>query len=117
MNFYFFQIIIKKYINEKYLSKKFIQTGYPLNGIQNKLTPSKQNKNDLKKRNVSFVIGLFDESIADIDDRWGLIHPKDHLKDIHILAKAVLEDNSLSVLIKNQFVFNNLDKIFSLVIC
>ena len=103
----------KVYKTKNIFPKKFIQTGYPLNGIQNKLTPRVNKiKNDLKKRNVSFVIGLFDESIADIDDRWGLIHPKDHLKDIHILAKAVLEDNSLSVLIKNQFVFNNLDKIF-----
>ena len=93
--------------------KKFVETGYPLNGIQNKLTNRvKKIKNDLKKKNVSFVIGLFDESIADINDKWGLIHPKDHLKDIHILAKAVIEDSSLSVIIKNQFVFNDLDKIF-----
>tara|TARA_B110000003_G_C16628336_1_gene525676 strand:- start:213 stop:2132 length:1920 start_codon:yes stop_codon:yes gene_type:complete len=93
--------------------KKFIETGYPLNGIQNKLTNRvKKIKNDLKKKNVSFVIGFFDESISDINDKWGFISPKDHLKDIHILAKAVIEDSSLSVIIKNQFINNDLDKIF-----
>ena len=42
----------------------------------------------------------------------GFYSPKNHLSDIHILAKAVIEDCSLAVIIKNQFTYNDLNKIF-----
>ena len=93
--------------------KKFFSTGYCINGTQEKLIHRVNKiKNDLKKKNVSFVIGFFDESVADYRDKWGLINPDEHLKDIHLLAKAVINDKSLCVIIKNQFVFNHLEKIF-----
>ena len=104
----------KKLLKTKNIKpKKFIQTGYPINGIQNKLT-DRVNKirDDLNKENVSFVIGFFDESVSEENNKWGFIHPKNHLNDIHKLAKAVIEDNSLSVIVKNQFVSNDLNRIF-----
>ena len=104
----------KKLLKTKNIKpKKFIQTGYPINGIQNKLT-DRVNKirDDLNKENVSFIIGFFDESVSEENNKWGLIHPKKHLNDIHKLAKAVIEDNSLSVIVKNQFVSNDLNRIF-----
>ena len=103
----------KVFSTKKIYPKKFIETGYPLNGIQNKLIHRVNKiKKDLEKKNVRFVIGYFDESIADTGDKWGLVHREDHLKDIRALARAVIADSSLSVLIKNQFVSNDLNKIF-----
>ena len=112
--FLIFSSNYKKVFKTKNISpKKFIETGYSINGIQSKLNDRVNKiKTDLKEKNVSFIIGFFDESVSNENDKWGFIHPKNHLSDIHILAKAVIEDCSLAVIIKNQFTYNDLNKIF-----
>lgn len=62
-------------------------------------------KATLRKRGATTIVCYFDESIQ--NDRWGLVHPKDHERELQILASLVAENPNFAVVIKPQFVRNS----------
>jgi hypothetical protein len=66
---------------------------------------SKALRTSLKEQGADFVVGFFDESVQ--YSRWGLISRDRHLHELTALAKAVLEDRSLAVIVKPKYVWNN----------
>lgn len=64
----------------------------------------------LRDKGAEFVVCYFDESVQ--YDRWGLISKDDHLAEIHTLAKAVVEDKSLGLVVKSQFMKNSPSQLY-----
>jgi len=79
-------------------------TGYLYDGIINLLKEKAySHRKKMLDSGANFVICYFNESVQG-KNRWGLVSEKSHLTDLHILAKIVLEDPSIAVLIKSQFI-------------
>lgn len=64
----------------------------------------------LLRSGADFVICYFDESVQ--TGKWGLVSATDHLNEIHVLARAVLEDRSLGVVTKSQFMSNSPSRLY-----
>jgi hypothetical protein len=67
-------------------------------------------RNALRNKGAKFIICYFDESVQ--HDRWGLVSKDDHLTELHVLAKAVLEDSSFGVVVKSQFMKNSPSQLY-----
>ncbi len=88
----------------------FLEGGYYRN-INPSLEEKSQNLNKkIKHDESSLVIGYFDESIE--YSKYGLVRKKDHFSDILRLARLVIKNRKYSVIIKSQFAFNNLKKLY-----
>ena len=70
----------------------------------------KKLKKIISKLNVEFVISFFDE--ANENSKWLLIHQEDYWDNIKLLAKKIIHDKKLAVIIKTQFNKNRISKIF-----
>ena len=103
----------KKVLKTELISpKKFTEIGYCINGIQKKISERAfKIKNQIMINKVNFIIGYFDESIS--FDKWGLVSKEAYIKEIHLLAKYVIRDPTVCVIIKSQFIFNLLITKFS----
>ncbi len=107
-----FSKMYRKVFSNKAISpKKFIFNGYLYNGISDYV---KKDALDLKKQienlGVNFIVTYFDESIQ--KGKWAGISSESHLYDIHQVAKKVIDDKSIAVIIKSQFVFNSPSKLY-----
>jgi hypothetical protein len=59
----------------------------------------------MSKNGAEFVICLFDESVQ--NNRWGIISKECHLNELHQLAKYVISDKSIGLIVKSQFMYNS----------
>jgi len=59
----------------------------------------------MSKNGAEFIICLFDESVQ--NNRWGMVSREDHLNELHELAKYLIEDKSIGVIVKSQFMSNS----------
>lgn len=85
--------------------------GYVNDGIKYKIEKRiKKLKKIISKLNVDFVISFFDE--ANENSKWLLIHQEDYWDNIKLLAKKIIHDKKLAVIIKTQFNKNRISKIF-----
>lgn len=66
------------------------------------LSKAKNHRKILTDLGASFIICYFNESVQG-KDRWGLVSENAHLKELHVLAKAVLDDATVAVVTKSQF--------------
>ena len=66
----------------------------------------------LAARGARFVIAYFDESVQ--HDKWGLIHPDDHVRELGMLLRRVIDDGAFGLVLKNQFQRNAATKVASL---
>jgi len=91
---------------------EYIVAGYLMDGIAPLVIKRAQNRRaELQLLGVKFVICFFDESVS--TNKWlNATTIEAYLKEIHILAKSVIEDCSLGVIIKSQFIFNSLSKLY-----
>ena len=91
--------------------KKFIVNGYLFGGIEKYLLNSVSKlKLDLKKIGVKFTIGYFDESVQ--YNKWGMINVNKHKEELDKLLKYILQDSTLALVLKTQFMFNLPSKIY-----
>lgn len=67
-------------------------------------------REELLSKGVKFIICYFDESVQ--AGKWGLVSTADHLGEIQRLARAVLEDSSLGVITKSQFLMNSPSRLY-----
>lgn len=85
--------------------------GYIYDGIADFVRSRAQgHRNALRSKGAEFIVCYFDESVQ--HDRWGLVSKDDHLAELHVLAKAVLEDKSFGVVAKSQFMKNSPSQLY-----
>jgi len=90
---------------------ELLSTGYLYDFIGEKVAVrSKNNRAKLKAEGAKFIVTYFDESVS--HDRGGMISKSDHLTELHILAKTVLEDKTFGVVIKSQFMKNSPSQLY-----
>ena len=92
--------------------KAWIIGGYIYDGVADIVRNRAQAyRKMLRDQGAEFIVCYFDESVQ--HDRWGLVSKDDHLAELHVLAKAVLEDPSFGVVIKSQFMKNSPSQLYS----
>lgn len=85
--------------------------GYIYDGVADLVRGrAKVHRNALRNKGVEFVVCYFDESVQ--HNRWGLVSTDDHLAELHALAKAVVADKSLGVVVKSQFMKNSPSQLY-----
>ena len=90
---------------------KFDPIGYSVKIDDNSLYKIKLN---LSNKGVKKIIVYFDESIQ--NDKWGLISEQQYLNHLNILAKTVIKNNHIAIILKPQFVFNSINRFKSQII-
>jgi hypothetical protein len=65
----------------------------------------------LLAKGVEFIVGYFDEMVH--HDRWGLVFPADHLREIQALAQMVLNNPGIGVVTKSQFFKNSPSRLYA----
>ena len=105
-NFLIFSDIYRKiFSNENFGPKKFHVTGYPFREIKKSSNHHFVRSSDIfKDYDIDLIIGYFDESIE--DHKFGLVSKKHHRLDIELLSQFVIDNKSIAVIIKTQFVRN-----------
>jgi hypothetical protein len=71
---------------------------------------ARKHRDGLCSNGAEFIVCYFDESVQ--HDKWGLVSKSDHLAEIHLLAKSVLEDSSFGVILKSQFLVNTPSRLY-----
>lgn len=90
----------------------FLVTGYLINSIKNVLIDESRRITDyFANIGVTFVISYFDENLH--YGKWALYDDSDYIKDIEALAKSVVNNIDLGVIIKTQFIRNGPKDFFS----
>ncbi len=84
-----------------YLTQGYLYDYVPAAVIQK----ANRHRQILRENGAEFIICLFDESVQ--NNRWGRISREDHLHELHELAKFVISDSSIGVIIKSQFMSNS----------
>ncbi len=80
----------------------FLSTGYLYDGVASIVREkAAQHREMLMRFGARFIVCYLDESVQ--DDRWGLVSIEDHLGELHALARAVLADPELGLVVKSQF--------------
>lgn len=102
----------KKVFSDRFFSpSSFIEIGYLYH-----LTPTMIRERALRLREallskgVAFIICFFDENVQ--YNKWGLVNKSDHLHELHILARLVLNDPTIGVVIKSQFQKNKPSRLY-----
>lgn len=91
--------------------KEWVIGGYIYDNVANVVRGrAEAHRTALRNKGAEFVVCYFDESVQ--HDRWGLISKDDHLAEIHTLAKAVVEDKSLGLVVKSQFMKNSPSQLY-----
>lgn len=90
---------------------KFDPIGYSVKTDDNSLYKIKSN---LSKKGVKKIIVYFDESVQ--KDKWGLISEQQYLNHLNILAKTVINNYHISIILKPQFVYNSIKRFQSKII-
>lgn len=90
---------------------KFDPIGYSVKIDDNSLYKIKSN---LANKGVKKIIVYFDESIQ--NEKWGLISKQQYLNHINILAKTVINNKHVAIVLKPQFVFNSIKNFKSQII-
>lgn len=94
------------YINDEISPREIISIGYLYDGVPNLVyDKALRHRENLTRSGAKFIVCLFDESVQ--HDRWGLVNKKEHLRELHVLAKKILADPTFGVIVKSQFIFNS----------
>lgn len=84
----------------------FLATGYLYDGVAGLVRKrARKHRDALCRAGAKYVVCYFDESVQ--SNRWGLVSKADHLRELQVLAQAVLADPTFGVVVKSQFMFNS----------
>jgi hypothetical protein len=101
----------KLFANQFFTPASILETGYIYDGLPDKIKErALKSRKVLLSKGVEFIICFFDESVQ--HDKWGLISKADHLGELHSLAGAVLNDPTMGVVIKSQFLRNSPSQLY-----
>lgn len=89
----------------------FLSTGYLFDGIANIVRDkARKHRKILTDAGAKFIICYFDESVQ--NDRWGMVCQNDHLDELHALARNLLADPEMGVVVKSQFTRNSPSQLY-----
>lgn len=92
--------------------KNWIIGGYIYDGIADIVrNRASTHRTKLRGRGAKFIVCYFDESVEQ-HGRWSLISKSGHLAELHVLAKAVLDDPTFAVVLKSQFMRNSPSQLY-----
>jgi len=92
--------------------REFIPIGYPYDGVAELVRErAMKHRERLMRSGARFVVCYFDESVQ--NDRWGLVSQEDHRRELHALANLVLEDPSVGLVLKSQFIRNSPSRLYA----
>tara|TARA_B100001175_G_scaffold242138_1_gene208526 strand:+ start:20545 stop:22317 length:1773 start_codon:yes stop_codon:yes gene_type:complete len=105
--FFSFSSIYEKIFSwNKIKPKSFEHVGYSFNStIDQGLN---EIKNELDNIGVETTIVYFDESVE--NNKWGLISEKKNISDLELLAKTVIRQKNIAIILKPQFFNNSVNK-------
>ena len=93
-------------------SPEFIPTGYPYGEVAKYVKkPALKIRGVLQGLGATLIIGYFDESVH--QGKFSLVNAEHHLNDISRLAKLVLLNPKIAVIIKSQFVMYSTSVLYS----
>lgn len=103
----------ERWIHEKIKPKKFCSIGYIYDSSFSLLKKNAENiRNNMLRRGAEFIIAYFDENAY--DDKYALISPDEHNKELEELLKLVIKFDDVGIIIKTQFQRNTPRKIKSI---
>ena len=95
----------KIYSNEFTENSEFVVTGYPFRQMRPYMEKhANRLRRQLYEKGAKYLIGYFDENA--FDSKYSMITKKDSQHEIETLARAVLANDELGVILKPQFVKN-----------
>ena len=101
------------YKTDDIIPGEFIVVGYLYDYVAKLvLSKAKNHRKILSDLGATFIICYFNESVQG-KDRWGLISENNHLEELHVLAKAVLDDATFAVITKSQFMRTSHSNLYS----
>jgi hypothetical protein len=85
--------------------RQFVAGGYPFDyAFATVRRRAQAHRERLEAAGARFVVAYFDESLQ--RDRYGVVHAEDHRAELDALARMVLADPTVGVLVKTQFAAN-----------
>ena len=110
--FLIFSDIYKTIFSDKYFSpREFIVTGYPYRNVQNFVrSPAEKLRKELHNKGADLIIGYFDENV--LSGKFSLTNRDHHYEEISQLAKLVLSNPSIAVVVKPQFTANTTEHLY-----
>ena len=94
----------ERWSNNGIQPKSFINIGYVFDSSFSFVAErAKKLRKQLKNNGSQFIICYFDESVQGNEDKYGNMSIDDHYREISALSKLVIQDSSISVIIKTQF--------------
>tara|TARA_B110001450_G_scaffold29137_1_gene25473 strand:+ start:2199 stop:4061 length:1863 start_codon:yes stop_codon:yes gene_type:complete len=110
--FLIFSDLYKTMFSDKYFSpREFIVTGYPYRNVQNYVrSPAEKLRKELHNKGADLIIGYFDENV--LSGKFSLTNRDHHYEEISQLAKLVLSNPSIAVVVKPQFTANTTEHLY-----
>ena len=110
--FLIFSDLYKTIFSDKYFSpQEFIITGYPYRNVQNFVrSPAEKLRKELHSKGANLIIGYFDENV--LSGKFSLTNKDHHYEEISQLAKLVLSNPKIAVVVKAQFTANTIGRLF-----
>ena len=109
----FSSMFIDRYKKDGIEARRYVKTGYVFDSsFDLVMDRAAEHKKNLYKRGANLIISYFNESIHNEYSKYGVIYKDDYYAEISALVKLVLDDKSVAVIIKPQFVSKTLSAIF-----
>lgn len=90
---------------------EFLIGGYLYDGIAKVvMQKAMEHRTQLNAAGAKFIICYFDETVE--TSRWGLVSKKDHLDELHELAKLILSDAQTGLVLKSQYMRNSPSQLY-----
>lgn len=88
--------------------REFIIARYPYENNLSKINQrAALQRKVLKEQGADLIIGYFDENINRLKDRWNVLGPEYHKREITALASLVLKFPNVAIVLKPQFLYNS----------
>ena len=110
--FLIFSDLYKATFADKYFSpQEFVVTGYPYRNVQNFVrSPAERLRKELHSKGADLIIGYFDENV--LPGKFSLTNKDHHYEEISQLAKLVLSNPCIAVVVKPQFTANTTERLY-----
>ena len=99
--------------DENFSPLEFVITGYPYREVIKHVKQSAEKiRNSLHSLGATMIIGYFDETI--VPGKFSITNREHHHYEISKLAEFVISNKKIAVIIKTQFIKNNISSLYSL---
>ena len=96
-----------RWMKNNFQNDNFVYIGYLYDSSFKLLSiRAKEMQNKVKSKGVKFIITFFDENISSVQ-KYGFSNKDDCYQDISLLMKMMIDDETIAVVIKSQFMRNS----------